>query len=95
MDMSREKLVPLIGLNYKDQRDDALRWLDQLGNPYTRVAQDLDGRSGMDWGVYGVPETFVVDKRGMIRYKHIGPVSEQALVEVIMPLVEQLRGEEG
>lgn len=95
MEISRQNLVPLIGLNYKDQREDALRWLEQLGDPYTLVAQDLDGRAGMDWGVYGVPETFVVDKRGTIRHKHIGPISAKAMKEEILPLVELLRSEEG
>jgi len=95
MELARQKTVPLYGLNYKDKRPDALRWLSQLGDPYTASAFDEAGRVGIDWGVYGVPETFVVDRRGVIRYKHIGPVSPQAWEEKIRPLVEQLRSEEG
>lgn len=79
--------VPIIGLNYKDQRQDALDWLRQLGDPYVLSVSDADGRVGIDYGVYGVPETYVIDKQGVIRMKHIGPVSMQVLQEKIMPLV--------
>lgn len=95
MELSRQNAVPMIGLNYKDQRGDALRWLQQLGDPYTLIAQDLDGRTGMNFGVYGVPETFVVDKRGTIRYKHIGPVSREDWDGKLKPLIEALRSEQG
>ncbi len=79
--------VPIVGLDYKDQRQDALDWLRQLGNPYILSVSDADGRVGIDYGVYGVPETYVIDKQGVIRMKHIGPVTMQILQEKIMPLV--------
>ena len=89
--LGREGAVPIHGLNYKDAPDAAAAWLDALGDPYTRTGADLDGRTGLDWGVYGVPETFVVDGDGRIAYKHIGPVTPRVLDEVILPLVEELR----
>lgn len=85
--------VPLHGLNYKDRPDDAARWLDTMGDPYARTGADLNGRVAIDWGVYGVPETFVVSADGHIAYKHIGAVTEQALTDTILPLVERLRAE--
>jgi len=91
MQIKRERLVPLHGLNYKDRPQDAARWLDELGDPYTRTGADLDGRVGIDWGVYGVPETFVIDREGRIAYKHIGPVTPAALKDTILPLIERLR----
>ncbi|WP_292326858.1 DsbE family thiol:disulfide interchange protein [Mesorhizobium sp.] len=83
--------VPLHGLNYKDQPDDAARWLDAEGDPYTRTGADLTGRLAIDWGVYGVPETFVVSAEGRIAYKHIGAVTDEALQKTILPLIERLR----
>lgn len=83
----------LIGLNYKDEPQDALRWLQNLGNPYTRSVVDSDGRIGLDWGVYGVPESFVVDKKGIIRYKHIGPISNDDLKSKLIPMIDQLQKE--
>ena len=91
MDLSRRNLVPIHGLNYKDKPDDASGWLDALGDPYTRTGADLDGRVGIDWGVYGVPETFVIDKNGNIAYKHIGPISQQDWETKIRPLLEKLQ----
>ena len=88
---ARSKQVELYGLNYKDQRDDAQRWLRMFGNPYIASAFDADGRVGIDWGVYGVPETFVVDRSGVIRYKHIGPVTQNDLDTKIMPVVRKLQ----
>jgi cytochrome c biogenesis protein CcmG, thiol:disulfide interchange protein DsbE len=85
--------VLLVGLNYKDQSPDALRWLQQLGNPYAVSLVDADGRVGIDWGVYGVPETFVIDKRGTIRYKHIGPVSPEDVEQTLRPLIHRLQDE--
>ncbi len=85
--------VLLIGLNYKDESNDALNWLKQLGNPYTYSVIDRDGRIGLDWGVYGVPESFVVDKRGIIRYKHIGPITVEDLKKTLIPLLERLNAE--
>ena len=91
MALERERVVPIHGLNYKDEPEAAAAWLDALGDPYTKIGSDLDGRVGLDWGVYGVPETFVVDRNGGIAYKHIGPVTPQVLDEIILPLVRALR----
>ena len=91
MELARSGQVPIHGLNYKDKPSDAAAWLDELGDPYTRTGADLNGRVGIDWGVYGVPETFVVGADGQIAYKHIGPVTPEALREKILPLVRQLR----
>lgn len=85
--------IPVIGLNYKDEDADAKRWLKMFGNPYYAIAVDIEGRTGIDWGVYGVPETFVVDKKGTIRLKHIGPVVDEDLTNELLPLIEQLRQE--
>jgi cytochrome c biogenesis protein CcmG/thiol:disulfide interchange protein DsbE len=82
--------VPLIGLDYKDQRPDALAWLKQHGNPYVLSVSDLEGRVGIDFGVYGAPETYVIDAQGQIRYKHIGPVTPEALADKIVPLIRSL-----
>ncbi len=92
MQLARSKAVPLYGLNYKDEREDSIAWLKQHGNPYVLSAYDIDGRVGIDYGVYGTPETYVIDKAGIIRYKHIGPVSPKDLRDTIMPLVKELRG---
>jgi len=91
MELARSKAAPLYGLNYKDRADDAAAWLDQLGDPYSRTGADLNGRVGIDFGVYGVPETFVIGSDGTIAYKHIGPLTPQILNEVILPLVARLR----
>ena len=91
MDLRKRGAVPIHGLNYKDKPDDAARWLNELGDPYTRTGADLDGRVAIDWGVYGVPETFLVDREGRIAYKHIGPVTPQIVSEKLMPLIERLR----
>ena len=93
MRVKSEGSVPLHGLNYKDRPDDAARWLDELGDPYMRTGADLNGRVGIDWGVYGGPETFVVDKRGMIRHKVIGAVTRKTLDEKLLPLVRRLQAE--
>ncbi|MDO8595113.1 MAG: DsbE family thiol:disulfide interchange protein, partial [Sulfuricaulis sp.] len=90
IDLARAKVIPLLGLNYKDQRSDALRWLTQFGDPYGFSVADGDGRVGIDYGVYGVPETYVIDKAGVIRYKQIGPVTPAILKEKIIPLVREL-----
>lgn len=91
MNLRSEGFVPIHGLNYKDRPEDAARWLDTLGDPYTRTGADLDGRVGIDWGVYGVPETFVVDRDGRIAYKHIGPVTPEVLEQKLRPLIAGLR----
>jgi cytochrome c biogenesis protein CcmG/thiol:disulfide interchange protein DsbE len=84
--------VPIVGLNYKDERADALAWLRRYGDPYETSAVDAKGDVGIDWGVYGVPETFVVDQDGVIRHKHIGPITDKSVSEVILPLVRKLKG---
>jgi cytochrome c biogenesis protein CcmG/thiol:disulfide interchange protein DsbE len=91
VELSKAKLVPIVGLNYKDEPRAGKGWLGQLGNPYDVSVMDRDGRVGIDWGVYGVPETFVIDKNGTIRYKQIGPVTAQALEKKILPLVRELQ----
>ena len=85
--------IPIVGLNYKDKRKDAKRWLAEHGNPYYVSGFDASGDVGIDYGVYGVPETFVIDKAGHIRYKHIGPITPQSLAEEIVPVIEKLRSE--
>ena len=93
LQLARQNLVPIYGLNYKDQREAAQGWLNQYGNPYVASAFDADGRVGINWGVYGVPETFVIDKAGLIRHKHTGPVTPSVLEQELLPLVRQLQGE--
>ena len=90
VELSRAKVVPVIGLDYKDQRPDALQFLQKHGDPYNLSAVDADGRVGIDYGVYGVPETFVIDKNGVIRHKQIGPITVEALEKTILPLINEL-----
>lgn len=85
--------VQLVGLNYKDEAADALNWLSQLGNPFTHLLGDNRGDVGLDWGVYGVPETFVIDRSGRVRYKHVGPILSGDLEEHILPVIDQLQKE--
>ena len=109
--MAKQKLVPVVGLNYKEVRGDgalnvrgmaleaetamaverARGWLSDHGDPYVLSVLDIDGRVGIDYGVYGVPETFLIDAEGRIRYKHIGPITPDSLQQVIMPKIEELR----
>jgi cytochrome c biogenesis protein CcmG/thiol:disulfide interchange protein DsbE len=91
MQLEQGGVVPIHGLNYKDRPEDAAKWLHELGDPYTRTGADLDGRVGIEWGVYGVPETFVISENGVIMHKHIGPVTAKNLEETILPLIERLR----
>ncbi len=91
--LSRSGEVPVYGLDYKDERAKALQWLRVLGNPYTAVAFDEHGRAAIDWGVYGTPETFVIDKKGIIRHKFIGPLTAEKLNEELLPLVRKLKAE--
>ncbi|HEY9567850.1 MAG TPA: DsbE family thiol:disulfide interchange protein [Thalassobaculum sp.] len=91
MELKAEGAVPIHGLNYKDKPADAAEWLGTLGDPYTRTGADRDGRVAIDWGVYGVPETFVVSAAGRIVHKHIGPLTRRDLDETILPLVHRLR----
>ena len=92
VEFSKAKLLPIYGLNYKDKRPDGAGWLARFGNPYDASLWDIDGRVGIDYGVYGVPETFVIDKQGVIRYKQIGPLTPEVLEETIAPLVRKLNG---
>jgi cytochrome c biogenesis protein CcmG/thiol:disulfide interchange protein DsbE len=90
VELSKRKAVPIVGLNYKDEPDDAKAWLKQFGNPYMLSVTDRDGRVGIDYGVYGVPETFLIDKTGVIRYKQIGPITPEAWEKKILPMVREL-----
>jgi cytochrome c biogenesis protein CcmG, thiol:disulfide interchange protein DsbE len=92
-ELAKSSSVPIVGLNYKDEDADAKKWLQYFGNPYHSIAVDLDGKIGIEFGVYGVPETFIIDKKGIIRHKQIGPVTAQALSETIIPLLSQLEKE--
>nr|WP_198970814.1 DsbE family thiol:disulfide interchange protein [Xylophilus sp. ASV27] len=92
LDFARTGEVPVYGLNYKDEPADALRWLERFGNPYVASLSDRDGLVGIDFGVYGVPETFVIDKQGVIRHKVIGPLTPETLRDTVMPLVRKLDG---
>jgi cytochrome c biogenesis protein CcmG, thiol:disulfide interchange protein DsbE len=91
MRLKQEEFVPIHGLNYKDRPEDAARWLEELGDPYTRTGADLNGRVAIDWGVYGVPETFIVDSQGRIVYKQIGPITPEMLDEILRPFIAKLR----
>ncbi|WP_323122929.1 DsbE family thiol:disulfide interchange protein [Burkholderia alba] len=84
--------VPIIGLNYKDTRAGGLDWLSRFGNPYEALAFDQDGRVGIDFGVYGVPETFIIDKQGVIRFKQTGPLTPRIIDERVLPLLRKLNG---
>jgi len=90
LDLAASGAVPIYGLNYKDKREDGLAWLKGMGDPYTLSIYDFDGRVGIDYGVYGVPETYVIDKAGVIRYKRIGPLTPQIVKEKVLPLVREL-----
>lgn len=92
MQLARTGEVPIVGLNYKDGRNAAIEWLEEFGDPYVVSGFDENGRVGMDFGVYGVPETYVIDKEGVIRHKHTGPVGVEALQAEILPLVRELNG---
>ncbi|MGZ8137215.1 MAG: DsbE family thiol:disulfide interchange protein [Methylococcaceae bacterium] len=91
--LAQQQAVLIIGLNYKDQPEAAKNWLNTLGNPYNVSIMDQDGRIGIDWGVYGVPETFIIDKKGVIRYKHTGPVTAKSVQATFLPLIAQLQAE--
>ncbi len=90
MELAKMNVVPIVGLNHKDKRDDGIKWLQQFGNPYLLSAFDLSGKVGIDYGVYGVPETFLIDKQGVIRYKRIGIVTPEIVRDKILPLVREL-----
>jgi len=91
--LAEQKLLTLVGLNYKDERNNAKQWLNELGNPYDIIAHDLKGDIGIDFGVYGVPESFLIDKKGQIRYKQIGPFDKQSIKDKLIPMVKLLQDE--
>ncbi|QWE16190.1 DsbE family thiol:disulfide interchange protein [Polynucleobacter sp. AP-Nino-20-G2] len=91
LELGKLQVAPIIGLDYKDKREDALAMLSRQGNPYVLSAFDANGRVGIDYGVYGVPETYVIDKAGIIRFKHIGPVTIEILNQKIIPLLTELK----
>ncbi len=91
MELKQSSVVAIHGLNYKDKPADAERWLNELGDPYTRTGADINGRVGIEWGVYGVPETFVIDRDGRIAYKHIGALTPEVLRMKVIPLISELR----
>lgn len=90
LDYARSGIVPIVGLNYKDKPQDAISWLADLGDPYSIIASDADGRVGIDYGVYGAPETYLIDKKGFIRFKQIGAVTPEVWTGKILPLVQEL-----
>ena len=92
VDFAKLKALPIYGLDYKDQRDPARAWLAERGNPYDASLFDANGRVGIDFGVYGVPETFVIDKQGVVRYKKIGALTPEVLRDTVLPLVRKLNG---
>ena len=89
--LAKRGVMPVLGLNYKDKGDEATAWLKQFGNPYDLSVVDADGRIGIDYGVYGVPETYLIDAEGVIRYKQIGPVTAEILEQKILPLAMALK----
>ena len=91
MEFAKTKTLPIIGLDYKDKDADGLKWLARYGNPYDKTITDKDGRIGIDFGVYGVPESFLIDKAGVIRYKQIGPITDETLRDKILPLIRELQ----
>ena len=91
VELAKRNIVPIVGLDYKDKNEDGEAWLRNGGDPYTLVATDTDGRVGIDYGVYGVPESYVIDKQGVIRYKQIGAITHENLQEKILPLIAELQ----
>ena len=93
VELAKAKTLPIYGLNYKDDRKDGIPWLKQMGDPYVLSIHDIDGKLGIDYGVYGVPESFLIDKKGLIRYKRIGPVTHEVLKDKILPIAAGLERE--
>jgi cytochrome c biogenesis protein CcmG/thiol:disulfide interchange protein DsbE len=91
MELSATAEVPLYGINYKDPPEQARAWLDELGDPYDRIGADINGRAGIEWGVYGVPETFVIAPDGTIVYRHVGPITRTILQDTLLPIVRDLK----
>lgn len=89
--LSQEDGVRIVGINYKDKPEEARKWLEELGDPYARIGADQDGRAAIEWGVTGVPETFIVDAQGRIRYRHIGPIHPNQLENEVQPRLQALR----
>jgi cytochrome c biogenesis protein CcmG/thiol:disulfide interchange protein DsbE len=89
--LSKSGLAPVYGLDWKDRREDAIPWLEKFGNPYKVSVSDFNGRVAIDYGVYGAPETFIIDKQGIIRHKHVGPITPEALRDDILPLIKRLQ----
>lgn len=92
MRLARESDIPIYGLNWRDNRDKALLWLEQLGDPYVASAYDEDGRVGIDWGVYGAPETFLISPEGMVLHKHISPMTEKIWQQEFLPRIQAAKG---
>jgi len=90
--LAEKEGVPVHGINYKDEPDEAMAWLVELGDSYSRIGADRDGRVGIEWGVYGVPETYIIDAEGTIVHKHVGPIRPDDLEETILPILERLEG---
>ena len=95
VELARDGAAPIYGINYKDDADEALAFLAELGDPYTQIGADRSGRVAIDWGVYGLPETFVIDADGRIAYKHVGSFDRKALEENILSVVSRLQAEAG
>lgn len=93
MELTKKDYIVLYGLNYKDDLTAAKEWLEKNGNPYQEVAVDANGKVALDWGVYGTPETFLIDPKGVIRYKQIGPVTPEIWKQTLQPIIERIRGE--
>ncbi len=91
--LDQRNLAPIVGFDYKDESDKALSWLQTLGNPYQVVVEDVDGRAAIDWGVYGAPETFIIDAEGIVQYKHIGPLTDASVANDLVPVIERLKAE--
>ena len=90
MDLSKRDDIAIYGINYKNKPEEAKAWLAELGDPYDRIGVDRNGRAGIEWGVYGVPETFVVDRDGRIRYKVVGPLTPREVKDTVLPLIREL-----
>ena len=92
MELAKRSDIRLIGLNYKDEPENARRFLGRYGNPYAAIGADTTGRTAIEWGVYGMPETFILDRKGQIVFKHVGPITPTALRATLLPVIERERG---
>ncbi|MDH3915731.1 MAG: DsbE family thiol:disulfide interchange protein [Chromatiales bacterium] len=95
MQLAAMDIVPIYGLNYRDNREQALQWLARLGDPYIATGYDPDGAAGLDWGVYGAPETFLIDPQGTVVYKHLGPMTLRIWQDEFMPRINSMAGDQG